>query len=142
MFGEHLWCFYLNLPLLMHICIFTARKRSLGQGNIFTPVCHSVHGGGVCSWRGACSWGVPAPGGCLVWGCLLLVGGGACPRGSASGGACSGVGCLLPRGLLPGGVCSRGVPAPREVPAPGGAWWRPPRQLLLWAVCIYWNAFL
>ena len=23
--------------------IFTARKRSLGQGNIFTPVCHSVH---------------------------------------------------------------------------------------------------
>ena len=25
---------------------FTARKRSLGQGNIFTPVCHSVHRGG------------------------------------------------------------------------------------------------
>ena len=24
---------------------FTARKRSLGQGNVFTPVCHSVHGG-------------------------------------------------------------------------------------------------
>ena len=28
--------------------IFTARKRSLGQGNIFAPVCHSVHRG-VCS---------------------------------------------------------------------------------------------
>ena len=27
--------------------IFTARKRSLGQGNIFTPVCHSVHRGGL-----------------------------------------------------------------------------------------------
>ena len=28
--------------------IFTARKRSLGQGNVFTPVCYSVHkGGGV-----------------------------------------------------------------------------------------------
>ena len=27
--------------------IITARKRSLGQGNIFTPVCHSVHGGGL-----------------------------------------------------------------------------------------------
>ena len=27
--------------------VFTARKRSLGQGNIFTPVCHSVHGGGL-----------------------------------------------------------------------------------------------
>ena len=26
--------------------IFTARKQSLGQGNNFTPVCHSVHGGG------------------------------------------------------------------------------------------------
>ena len=23
--------------------VFTARKRSLGQGNIFAPVCHSVH---------------------------------------------------------------------------------------------------
>ena len=22
------------------------RKLSLGQGNVFTPVCHSVHGGG------------------------------------------------------------------------------------------------
>ena len=26
-------------------CFITARKRSLGQGNIFAPVCHSVHGG-------------------------------------------------------------------------------------------------
>ena len=25
--------------------IFTARKRSLGEGNIFTLVCHSVHRG-------------------------------------------------------------------------------------------------
>ena len=29
--------------------IFTARKRSLGQGNVFTRVCHSVYRGeGVC----------------------------------------------------------------------------------------------
>ena len=27
------------------IYFFTAHKRSLGQGNIFAPVCHSVHGG-------------------------------------------------------------------------------------------------
>ena len=27
--------------------IFTTRKQSLGQGNIFTPVCHSVHRGEV-----------------------------------------------------------------------------------------------
>ena len=36
-----------KLPLLI-----TARKRSLGQGNVFTPVCHSVHGGG--GRRGLC----------------------------------------------------------------------------------------
>ena len=28
--------------------LITPRKRSLGQGNIFTPVCHSVHRGCVC----------------------------------------------------------------------------------------------
>ena len=47
--------------------IITARKRSLGQGNVFTLVCHSVHGGGlppgglhlrgVCL-QGVCIWGV------------------------------------------------------------------------------------
>ena len=31
---------------LTTLAIFTARKRSLGQGYIFTPVCHSVHRGG------------------------------------------------------------------------------------------------
>ena len=33
------------------IILITARKRSLGQGNILTPVCHSVHGGGSI-WAG------------------------------------------------------------------------------------------
>ena len=28
-----------------NLWIFTARKRSLGQGNVFIPVCHSVHRG-------------------------------------------------------------------------------------------------
>ena len=63
-----------------NVCVFlfvTARKRSLGQGNIFTPVCHSVHRGGVC---------VVALGGCMVapgghaWllqgACVVLFGGG------------------------------------------------------------------
>ena len=70
--------------------IVTARKRSLGQGNIFTPVCQSVHrgacvvgggagGGGVCGCWGVCmvargrAWllgGVP---GC--WGACLVAGG-------------------------------------------------------------------
>ena len=39
--------------------VFIARKRSLGQCNIFAPVCHSVHRGGIC--LGAC-WETP-PGG-------------------------------------------------------------------------------
>ena len=37
--------------------VFTARKRNSGEGNVFTPVCHSVHRGelhpgGVCIWGG------------------------------------------------------------------------------------------
>ena len=54
----------------------TARKRSLGQSNIFSPVCHSVH-------RGVYSRGVPGgsglgglvPGGCLIPGGCLVPGG-------------------------------------------------------------------
>ena len=42
--------------LLSHI-----RKRSFGQGNMLTPVCHSVHGGG----------GELVPRGCLVRGGLV-----------------------------------------------------------------------
>ena len=34
---------YINRSQGSTLSIFTARKRSLGQGNIFTPVCHSVH---------------------------------------------------------------------------------------------------
>ena len=32
-------------------------QRSCGQGNIFTPVCHSVHRGGVLSPGGVLSLG-------------------------------------------------------------------------------------
>ena len=46
-----------GLQVLWIVQIFTVHKRSLGQGNIFTPVCDSVHrdggllpGGGVW-WR-------------------------------------------------------------------------------------------
>ena len=39
-----------NLPKWMSQHIIKARKRSLGQGNIFAPVCHSVHRGGT--WAG------------------------------------------------------------------------------------------
>ena len=61
---------FLTFYKQMHTRIITARKRSLGQGNIFTPVCHSVHTGGVC---------VVAPGGaCVVLfggACVVLFGG-------------------------------------------------------------------
>ena len=53
------------LVFLSPYLFITARKRSLGQGNIFTPVCHSVHTGvpggdpppdGYCYGRYASYW--------------------------------------------------------------------------------------
>ena len=94
-------------PVSIQISFITARKRSLGQGNIFTPVCHSVH-----RWGGVWSGGrVPAPGGGREGGWCLVLEGVPAPRGSGPrGSACS------------GGACSRGS-------GPGGAWWRPPRTV-------------
>ena len=79
--------------------IITARKRSLGQGNIFTPVCHSVHrgacmvaGGHVWFYLGGCAWLLPGGHVWLLGGvCVVLFGGHAW--------------------LLPGGVhgCSGGM---------------------------------
>ena len=75
--------------------VFTARKRSLGQGNIFTPVCHSVHRGGD-AWllqRGH-AWLLLGGHVWLLGGRAWLLPGGACvvaPRGAcmvAPGGAC------------------------------------------------------
>ena len=100
--------------VLFEPLLFTARKRSLGQGNIFTPVCHSVHrGGGMCGCsRGGmhgCSWGGHA------W--LLLGGHAWLLRGGMRG--CSGGACVVAPGghawLLPGGAC---VVAPKG----GHAW--------------------
>ena len=39
-------CVCVRTNLSNYAGLITARKRSLGQGNIFTPVCHSVHRGG------------------------------------------------------------------------------------------------
>ena len=78
--------------------IFTSRKRSLGQGNIFTPVCHSVPRGDASSW-GVLPPRCLLPGGASSWGGVLP------PRGCASS-----------RGLLPPGGCF----------LLGGAWWSPP----------------
>ena len=60
--------------ILLECLLITARKWSLGQGNIFTPVCHSVHRGGV---RG-CSGGGGGMRCCSGGACMVLFGGGAC----------------------------------------------------------------
>ena len=59
--------------------IFIARKRSLGQDNIFRSMCQSfcsqggwgVCSGGACSGEGLLSGGVLLPGGACSGGCLL-----------------------------------------------------------------------
>ena len=45
------------LAKLAQNVLITARKWSLGQGNIFTPVCHSIHSGGSASVHA----GIPPP---------------------------------------------------------------------------------
>ena len=53
-----------HLVDLQHVFIITARKRSLGQGNIFTNVCSSVQGEGVCIQEGGLhrgGWADPPP---------------------------------------------------------------------------------
>ena len=89
--------------------VITARKRSLGQGNIFTPVCHSVHrGGGMhgCS-RGGMRDCLGGHAWLLWWGgCAWLLRGGM--RGCSGGmHGCSRGACMV----APGGAC---------VVAPGG----------------------
>ena len=95
-------------PISVYFFI-TARKRSLGQGNVFTPVCHSVHQGvsvpacttghmtGGSLSRGSLSRGVSVQGvsvlGVSVWGVSVW---GTSVQGDVQGGFC-------PGGLCPGG---------------------------------------
>ena len=73
------------------LSIVTARKRSLGQGNVFTGLCHSF-----CPWGGGGGWlpsihhrshdqGGLHLGGLPPWG-ICIQEGGLIPRGSASRG--------------------------------------------------------
>ena len=68
-FSQHLFClccmYFQNLCIILSIestYIFTARKRSLRQGNMLTPVCHSVHKGG-CLVPSGCLEETPSPDG-------------------------------------------------------------------------------
>ena len=87
------------------IHVITTRKRSLGKGNIFTPVCHSVHRGVVVVSQHALQMVCLAAGGGVL----------SCSRGVP------GRGGLLPWGI-PGaeGVCSQGWGAPWMATAAGG----------------------
>ena len=76
-----------------HFVIYLPPATKLGQGYIFTGVCHSVNMGGVCSWGvsapggGVCSQGVSAPGGVSALGGVCSRGGqvpGGDPPGTAT----------------------------------------------------------
>ena len=53
----------LGKPKLSSTCTFIAYERNLGQGNVFTRVCYSVHSwGGGSAYRGVCiQWGWTDP---------------------------------------------------------------------------------
>ena len=84
-------------------CVVTAHKRSLGQGNVLTPVCHSVHrGGGGLHLEGSASREGLHPGeGSASRGGVCIRGRGLHPgEGSASGEEV----CIQGRGLHPAGL--------------------------------------
>ena len=112
----------MTAPLLSKCCILctesqprsTYRPQRSCEGYVFTGVCLST--GGVWYPSMPCS---RSPGGWYPsMPCSRSPGGVPAPReGACSGGSAPG-GCLLP-----GGACSRGVPAGQ-----GGVWKRPPGQ--------------
>ena len=110
---------------------FYRPQTKLRQGNIFTPVCHSVHGGGGGgSYPNMhCSGGVPAPRGVCSRGVCSRRG--AWSGVSARGGGGSAWGVYSQWGLLQG-VCSGGG-CLVEIPQDGHCCGR---------YTSYWNAFL
>ena len=110
--------------VLAHLVVFTARKRSLGQGNMFTSVCLSM-GGGVLpqhalqvvsqhALQQVSRWGV------LSQHALQVVSEHALQQVS---GRCLVWGVPAPGGCLVWGACSGGLPGrdpPRMATAAGG----------------------
>ena len=113
-----------------HLNIFTARKRSFGQGNVFILVCHSVHrGGGLCPRMHHRSHdsGISVQGGSLSRGSLYR---GSLYRGSLSRRISVQSRGALSRGGLCPGVSVQGVSV-REIPQT-----ETPLYGHEWAVCI------
>ena len=61
--------------------IFTTRNKVMLQGDVFTPVCHSVDRGEACVVGGVCGWGACVAGGHAWQG--VHGGGSVCGRGHA-----------------------------------------------------------
>ena len=103
-------------------------QTKLQEGNVFTPVCHSVHGGSLSQYAPQVTW----------------PGVGLCPGSLCPGGLC-------PGGVCPGGLCPGGS-LPREVsvqggPCPGGPLsGRPPpngnEQMVLECILVSENVWL
>ena len=104
--------FNFNTSSPIHKAVITARKRSLGQGNIFTPVCHSVQwghawllwggmhgcsgGGHVWLLRGACMVAQGGMHGCSRGVCMVAPGGMGGVHGCSGGmRGCSGGACMV-----------------------------------------------
>ena len=97
--------------------IITACKQSLGQGNVFTPVCHPVYREVVCIWV------VLHPGGFASTGSAS--GGRSASRRSPSRASASMEGFCLQGEVCPRGFCiQRGLHSNKEVCLQGGL---PPR---------------
>ena len=101
--------------LVMSLSQLVSMKISIQfYRSLFIPPANEIWGKVICLQACVCPQG-----GCLVPGGACsergLVWGGACSWGIWSGGCLVLGGCLLPGGSGPGGM-----------PAPGGAWWRPP----------------
>ena len=73
---EKLFAYFYNyVSIVYQYSIYYRLQTKLREGNVFTSVCDSVHGGGACLVSGVCSGG------------SLLGGGVPAPGGSAPGGA-------------------------------------------------------
>ena len=138
--------------------LFTARKRSLEQGNIFAPVCHSnsqgggvpgqvpprqVHPSGTPLGRYT-PWQVHPPG--TPVGAVYLPGGYLPGRCTCPGGVYLPGGCTCPGGYLGRCTCRGGCACPgRYTPSAG----TPPGSSACWEIratsgryASHWNAFL
>ena len=129
---------------------------NLRQGNVFTPVCHSVHREVSVWWvsvQGVSVKGALCPGGLCQRGSLsrgslskrlsvqgvsvkgALCPGGLCQRGSLSRGS------LSRRDLCPGGLCPGGLCPGLSVQG-GSLSRRSPSMVTCGCYASYWNAFL